>query len=72
MAINAACHTMVYLAAHHCWIGVRTNLKTSNAIIVHVISFIITLQECKQTINTLWLRICRIDCLGHLIFYGME
>ena len=47
MAINATCHTMVYLAAHNCWIGMRTNLKTSNAIIVHVIPVIVTLKESK-------------------------
>ena len=45
MAINAACHTMMDLAADHCWIGVRTNLKTGNAVIVHVIPFIITLKN---------------------------
>lgn len=49
MAIDAARHTMVNFATNHCGICSRTNLKTSNTIIVDIVPFVVTLEDKKHT-----------------------
>lgn len=51
MTIDATCHAVMNLTTNHCWIGMRTNLKTSNAVIVHVIPFIITLKKKERYLD---------------------
>lgn len=47
MDINASGLTMVNVAFHNRWIGTGFHLKSSNAIIVNVILFEITLRNDK-------------------------
>ena len=48
MAVDPACHTMVDPATNHCGICSWTNLKTSDTIIVYIITFVITLWEKRR------------------------
>ena len=51
MAVDPASHTMVDPATNHCGICSWTNLKTSDTIIVYIITFVITLWENADTLS---------------------
>ena len=48
MAVDPASHTMVDPATNHRGICSWTNLKTSDTIIVYIITFVITLWEKRR------------------------